>query len=94
MLAVGAALAGVPAAAMIPLHVQRQSELRAILNLPGIAAELGEPIERIVRISPGVWRIGGTRCHIDVRIEAARPAAPGRTPPGFVPRPGRRVCGR
>ena len=88
-----AALAAMPAVAMVPVHFQRQSELRAVLDLPGLAPTLREPIERVERVAPDVWRVSGGRCHIDVRMVPPHAIGPGLTPPRFEPQPGRRVCG-
>jgi hypothetical protein len=92
-LGIGAAmLAAVPAAAMVPVNMQRRAELRAVIDLPALLT-LGA-IDRIERIAPDLWRVSAGRCHIDVRILARPPISPGLTPPRFEPRSGQRICGR
>lgn len=85
-------LAAVPAAAMVPLHMQRRNELHRVLDLPALG-RLG-PIERIERIAADMWRVTAGRCHIDIRMVPRARTGRGLLPPRIEPVPGRQVCRR
>jgi len=93
-LGMGAALllAAVPAAAAIPLHVQRRGELQAVIAMP-VFSQFG-PIDRIERIAENAWRVTAGRCHIDVVFTERPGNYPGRGlgPPHLEPHAGRQVC--
>lgn len=92
-LGMGAALlATVPAAAAIPLQVQRRGQLQSVIALP--ALDRFGPIERVELIGPNVWRVTAGRCHIDVVFTERPGNYPGRGlgPPHLEPHAGRQVC--
>lgn len=86
-------LAALPAAAMVPAHMQRRDELRRIINLP-VLDRLG-PVQRIELIAANTWRVTAGRCHVDVHIVERRLLrGDGRTPPAYTPRADPPVCER
>ena len=87
-------LTALPAAAMIPPHIQARNELRQVIDHP-VLDRFG-PIDRIELIAPNIWRVRSGRCFIDVRMVERSGPYPGRglTPPRLEPRPGRQVCER
>jgi hypothetical protein len=87
-----ALLAPLPAAAMVPVPLQRRANLHAVIDLP-VLATLG-PIDRIEWIAPDLWRVTAGRCHVDVRMLAVYTGRSGLTGPHYEPRPGRRICTR
>ena len=96
LLAMSAALlAPLPAAAAIPLHMQRRDEIRRIINLRAFD-RLG-PIDRIERTGNG-WRVTAGNCTVDIHIveRRLRPGMPGAglTPPSYTPRAQPPVCRR
>jgi hypothetical protein len=74
-----ALLAAVPAEAVVPLHMQRQNELRRVIDLPAFG-RFG-PIERIDLIAPDMWRVSSGRCYIDIRRVPQQRRPPGMLPP-------------
>lgn len=97
LLAMSAALlAPLPAAAAIPLHMQRRDEIRRIINLRAFD-RLG-PIDRIERINAYAWRVTAGRCTVEVHIveRRLRPGMPGHglIPPTYEPRAQPPVCQR
>lgn len=91
MASMAAMLAAVPAAAMIPPHMQRRNELRQVINHP-VLDRFG-PIDRVERIEPNIWRVRSGPCFIDVRM-VPRGRDNGLTPRPVEPRPGRMICQR
>ena len=87
-------LTELPAAAMIPPHIQARNELRQVINHP-VLDRFG-PVDRIELIEPNVWRVRSGRCFIDVRMVERSGPYPGRglSPPQMQPRPGRQICQR
>lgn len=94
MMAAAMALTAVPASAMVPYPMQRIGELRELIDLPGLAERLGEPIDRVERIAGNVWRVTGGRCHVDVTFVRVRSPRDGLLPPRYRPQLGDRVCAR
>jgi len=91
-LALGVMPATVPAAAMVPLHMQRRNELRQLIDLPALN-RLG-PIDRIERVTPDLWRVTAGRCHLDIRAVPRPRTGRGLLPPRIELQPGRRSCRR
>lgn len=91
---VTALLAAAPAAAMVPIHIQRQGALNEIIALPALR-EFG-PIDRIQMIAEFVWRVSSGRCYIDVTFVERPGRYPGRGlhAPWRDPRPGPIICQR
>ena len=87
-------LAAMPAAAMIPPHIQARNELRQVIDMR--ALDGFGPIDRIELIAPNIWRVRSGRCFIDVRMVERSGPYPGRglSPPQMQPRPGRQICQR
>jgi hypothetical protein len=93
MIGLGAALlAALPAAAMVPPHIQQRNQLHAILDLPALATFF--PVSRIELIAPGTWRVTAGRCHIDIRMVPRERTGRGLLPPRIEPQAGRRICTR
>lgn len=87
-----AMLAALPAAAMVPPHIQQRNQLRTLIDLPALANFF--PINRIELIAPDTWRVTAGRCHIDVRMVPRQRTGRGLLPPRIELQPGRRVCQR
>lgn len=70
LLALGAALAAMPASAALPPHYQRIAELKAVLADPGVGAAFGidAPIERVEYVKADLYRVSGGGCRLDVAI--------------------------
>jgi hypothetical protein len=88
----GALLAALPAAAMVPPHIQQRNQLRTVIDLPALANFF--PINRIELIAPDTWRVTAGRCHIDVRMVPRPRTGRGLLPPRIELQPGRRICSR
>lgn len=87
-----ALLAALPAAAMVPPHIQQRNQLRMLIDLPALARFF--PIDRIELVRPDLWRVTAGRCHIDVRLVPRARTGRGLLPPRIDLQPGRRICGR
>ena len=87
-----ALLTALPAAAMVPAHIQQRNQLRSLLDLPALASFF--PIERIELVRPDTWRVTAGRCHIDVRLVPHQRTGRGLLPPRIALEPGRRICRR
>lgn len=87
-----ALLAAVPAAAMVPVHMDRRNQLRQVID--HAAFDRFGPIERVELVGPATWRVKSGRCHIDVTFVEVTGPYPGRglAPPRREPRAGRQIC--
>lgn len=84
-----ALLAALPAAAMVPVHMDRRNQLRQVIDNPALNG-FG-PIERVELVGPATWRVSSAHCHIDVRmVPVGRDT--GLSPRRLEARPGRPVC--
>jgi hypothetical protein len=84
-----AMLAAVPAAAMVPVHMDRRNQLRQVID--HAAFDRFGPIERVELVGPATWRVTSGRCHIDVQmVPVGRDT--GLSPRRVEARPGRPVC--
>ena len=79
-----------PAAAMVPPHIQQRNQLRSLIDLPALASFF--PVDRIELVRPDLWRVTAGRCHIDVRLVPRQRTGRGLLPPRIELQPGRRVC--
>ena len=87
-----ALLAALPAAAMVPPHIQQRNQLRTLIDLPALASFF--PVDRLELVRPDLWRVTAGRCHIDVRMVPYQRTGRGLLPPRIALEPGRRVCRR
>jgi hypothetical protein len=82
-------LAALPAAAAVPVHMDRRNQLRQVIDHP-VFTQFG-PIERVELVGPATWRVTSGRCHIDVQmVPVGRDT--GLSPRHMEPRPRRPVC--
>lgn len=88
----GLALTALPAAAMVPPHIQQRNQLRDLIDLPALARFF--PVDRIELVRPDHWRVTAGRCHIDVRMVPRARAGRGLLPPRIELQAGRRICRR
>ena len=88
----GLILAALPAAAMVPAHIQQRNQLRSLIDLPELARFF--PVDRIELVRPDLWRVTAGRCHIDVRLVPRARTGRGLLPPRIALEPGRRICRR
>ena len=87
-----ALLTVLPAAAMVPPHIQQRNQLRQLLDLPELARFF--PVDRIELVRPDLWRVTAGRCHIDLRLVPRARTGRGLLPPRIALEPGRRICRR
>ena len=94
LLALGAALAAMPASAALSPRHQRLAELQRVLADPGVGGAFESPVERIEYVMPDLYRVSGGGCRMDVAI-VDLPTPPdivgGRR---FAVKPGRKLCGK
>jgi hypothetical protein len=95
LLALGAGLAALPAAAALPPQYQRIAELRAIIADPGVVGAFGgTAIDRIEYVRSDLYRVSAGGCRLDVSI-VGLPVPGGMVGPRrFEVKAGRKVCGR
>ena len=85
-----ALLTAMPAHAALAPNYQRLVELRAVLDLPAVAAAF--TVERVDYVATDLYRVSAGRCHLDVRI-VGLPMPRGMVGARrFEARAGRRVC--
>jgi len=94
LLALGAAVAAMPASAELHPRYQRIAELKAVLSHVGVGGAFESPIERVEYVRRDLYRVSGGNCRMDVAIvDLPTPpdVAGGRR---FAVKPGRKLCGR
>jgi hypothetical protein len=94
LLALGSALAAMPASAALHPRYQRIAELQRVLGDAGVGGVFESPIERVEYVRRDLYRVSGGGCRMDVAI-VDLPTPPdivgGRR---FTVKPGRKLCGK
>ncbi len=94
LLALGAALAAMPASAALAPRYQRLAELQRVLADAGVGGAFESPIERVEYVRRDLYRVSGGGCRLDVAIVDLPTPPDIAGPRRFAVKPDRKLCGR